>query len=132
LTIHIRVDDPDYDLSASGEDKINENTTSSSNRGPLKIYVSRGSDSLVLATAGADTAQDGVITIGSTPVVKESAASNTVELGPILETAPDSGVFELDMTVRYTDGPASTNCPSTTDNWTPQNGDANETGTSGK
>ena len=129
LTIHIRVDDPDYDLSASGEDKINENTTSSSNRGPLKIYVSRGSDSLVLATAGADTAQDGVITIGSTPVVKESAASNTVELGPILETAPDSGVFELDMTVRYTDGPASTNCPSTTDNWTPQNGDANETGT---
>ena len=129
LTIHIRVDDPDYDLSASGEDKINENTTSSSNRGPLKIYVTRGSDSLVLATAGADTAQDGVITIGSTPVVNESAASNTVELGPILETAPDSGVFELDMTVRYTDGPASTDCPSTTDNWTPQNGDANETGT---
>jgi len=128
LTIHIRVDDPDYDLSASGEDKINENTTTSSNRGPLKIYVSRGSDSLVLATAGADTAQVGKITIGSTPVVN-SGTQNTVELGPILETAPDSGVFELDMTVRYTDGPASSNCPSITDNWTPKNGDTNETGT---
>ena len=43
LTIHIRVDDPDYDVSATGEDEIAENTTSSSNRGPLKIYVSRGS-----------------------------------------------------------------------------------------
>ena len=81
---------------------------------------------LVLATAGGDTAQVGVITIGSTPVVNESAVLQyTVELGPILETAPDSGVFELDMTVRYTDGPASTDCPSTTDNWTPTNGDAN-------
>ena len=39
----------------------------------------------------------------------------TRELGPILETAPDSGVFELDMTVRYTDGPASTDCPSKTE-----------------
>ena len=51
----------------------------------------------------------------------------TRELGPILETAPDSGVFELDMTVRYTDGPASTDCPSKTDNWTPTDGDTNET-----
>ena len=50
----------------------------------------------------------------------------TRELGPILETAPDSGVFELDMTVRYTDGPSSTDCPSTT-NWTPLNGATNGT-----
>ena len=129
LTIHIRVDDPDYDVSATGEDQIAENTTTSSNRGPLKIYVARGSDALVLATAGADTAQSGVITIGSS-VVDGGSATNTVELGPILETAPDSGVFELDMTVRYTDGPASTDCSSKTDNWTPLNGDSDETGTS--
>ena len=45
LTIHIRVDDPDYDVSATGEDQIAENTTTTSNRGPLKIYVARGSDS---------------------------------------------------------------------------------------
>ena len=46
LTIHIRVDDPDYDVSATGEDQIAENTTTTSNRGPLKIYVARGSDQL--------------------------------------------------------------------------------------
>jgi hypothetical protein len=64
LTIHIRVDDPDYDVSATGEDKIAENTTTSSNRGPLKIYVARGSDTVVLATAGGDKTQSGVITTG--------------------------------------------------------------------
>ena len=47
LIVHIRVDDPDYDISATGEDQIAENTTSSSNRGPLKIYVARGSEAVV-------------------------------------------------------------------------------------
>ena len=102
LTIHIRVDDPDYDVSATGEDSIAENTTNSSNRGPLKIYVARGSDTVVLATAGGDTAQNGVITTGL-DVVDGGLDNGTRELGSILETAPDSGVFELDMTVRYTD-----------------------------
>ena len=65
-----------------------------------------------------------------TTVIDGGAQTNTRELGPISETAPDSGVFELDMVVRYTDGPASSDCSSKTDNWTPTNGDANETGTS--
>jgi hypothetical protein len=130
LTIHIRVDDPDYDLSAQGEDQIAENTTTSSNRGPLKIYVSRGSEAVTLATAGADTASDGYITATSTPVkcgvqgekLSGDGANCTRELGPISETAPDSGVFELDMTIRYTDGPDSSSCPSTTDRFTPTDG----------
>ena len=122
LTIHIRVDDPDYDVSATGEDQIAENTSSSSNRGPLKIYVSRGSEAVTLATAGADTASDGVITDGTTPTKDESTSTNTRELGPISETAPDSGVFELDMTIRYTDGPDSAECPSNTDRFTPTDG----------
>jgi len=121
LTIHIRVDDPDYDVSATGEDKIAENTTSSSNRGPLKIYVSRGSEAVTLATAGGDTAQDGVIT-DTTTVVDGGTANGTRELGPISETAPDSGVFELDMTIRYTDGPDSADCPTKTDSWTATDG----------
>jgi hypothetical protein len=121
LTIHIRVDDPDYDVSAAGEDKINENTSTTSNRGPLKIYVSRGSSTVVLATAGADDTKYGVITLSD--VVDGGVTNGTRELGPIDETAPDSGVFELDMTVRYTDGPASSDCPSTTSAWTnSQNG----------
>ena len=118
LTIHIRVDDPDYDVSAAGEDQINENVSADDNRGPLKIYVARGSDAVVLATAGGDREQSGVIHTGSSVVAQNSANDGTPELGPILETAPDSGVFELDMTVRYTDGPSSTDCPSTTNSWT--------------
>jgi hypothetical protein len=121
LTIHIRVDDPDYDVSATGEDLIAENTTSSSNRGPLKIYVSRGSEAVTLATAGGDTAQDGVIT-ATTTVVDGGTTNGTRELGPISETAPDSGVFELDMTVRYTDGPDSGSCPSKTTSYTATDG----------
>ena len=58
LTIHIRVDDPDYDVSAAGEDQIAENTSSTSKRGPLKIYVARGSDAVTLATAGGDVVQN--------------------------------------------------------------------------
>jgi len=121
LTIHIRVDDPDYDVSATGEDQIAENTTTSSNRGPLKIYVSRGSEAVTLATAGADNTRDGVIT-ATTTVVDGGVSNGTRELGPISETAPDSGVFELDMTVRYTDGPDSADCPSKTDTYTATDG----------
>ncbi|MDB3956052.1 hypothetical protein N9385_00070 [Candidatus Nitrosopelagicus sp.] len=121
LTIHIRVDDPDYDVSATGEDQIAENTTSSSNRGPLKIYVSRGSEAVVLATAGADNTKNGVIT-ATTTVVDGGVSNGTRELGPISETAPDSGVFELDMTVKYTDGPDSADCPSKTSSYTATDG----------
>jgi hypothetical protein len=115
LTIHIRVDDPDYDVSAAGEDQIAENTSSTSKRGPLKVYVARGSDAVTLATAGGDVEQNGVITIGTTVDVTTTGdgVDRTRELGPILETAPDSGVFELDMTVRYTDGPEDADCPTT-------------------
>ena len=136
LTIHIRVDDPDYDVSATGEDSIAENTTGSSDpdgdgtstnkHGPLKIYVSRGSEAVVLATAGGTTAQDGVIT-DSSSIVVGGTSSGTRQLGPISETAPDSGVFELDMTVRYTDGPDSADCPSKTDNFTNTDGTSTAT-----
>jgi hypothetical protein len=35
------------------------------------------------------------------------------QFGPILEIAPDAGIFEIDLTITYTDGPASTICPTT-------------------
>ena len=104
LTVHVRVNDPDFDLSASGEDKIQEDGP----HGPVKIMVSRGSSTVVLATAGASSANDGKITLG-----EDIIDGTTIELGPIVEVAPDSGIFELDLTVRFTDGPLSTSCPST-------------------
>jgi hypothetical protein len=128
LVIHVRIDDPDYDLSAAGEDTIASNTTSDSNRGPIKIYVSRGANQVQLATAGGSMAVDGLITETLTNP-GNTLNKGTREMGPIAETAPDSGVFELDFTVRYTDGPSSADCPSTTDNWTPTDGTSNEDGT---
>ncbi len=91
LTIHVRVNDPDFDISATGEDKIESGTV-----GPVTIKVSRGGSDLILATAGANT----TATIGG-----------IVELGPITEIAPDAGIFELDMIIKYDDGPNTSTCP---------------------
>ncbi len=87
--IHVRVSDSDYDISASGEDKIASGTT-----GPIKVTVSRGQNNdKVVATAGAATA---------------NATAN--EYGPILEIAPDAGIFEADIPISYKDGPKD-GCP---------------------
>jgi len=106
LIVHIRVNDPDFDTSAAGEDKIATDGLVASH-GPVKVTVSRGSASAILATAGAASVASGTITIGT------SVTSTTRELGPMVEISPDSGIFESDLTVRYTDGPASTLCPAT-------------------
>ena len=58
LIIHVRVNDPDFDISASGEDIIAQNTTST-NVGPVKISVIRGAEVVVLGYAGGDTELDG-------------------------------------------------------------------------
>ncbi|WP_042684620.1 beta strand repeat-containing protein [Candidatus Nitrosotenuis chungbukensis] len=113
ITLHIQVNDPDFNTSASGEDKIQE-TGDVTAHGPVKVVVSRGSSSMVLASAGASasTGNNGKITVGTDTV--DNSGYVTRELGPITETAPDSGIFEFDLVVRYTDGPASSTCPTTT------------------
>ncbi|MEX0862857.1 hypothetical protein [Nitrosopumilus sp.] len=111
LTIHIRVNDPDFDISASGEDQISQNVAGSDPpRGPVKISVIRGSSSVVLGYAGNGTVNTGVIDTDRTNPGGFSARS----LGPLVEIAPDAGIFELDFGIRYTDGPASSTCPTTT------------------
>ena len=116
LTVHVRVNDPDYDLSASGEDKIHEYIDRQGDgaideHGPVKVMVTRGSETMLLATAGGVKAgpSTGKITFGS------DVKSNTLELGPIVEVKPDSGIFELDLSIAYTDGPIGNTCPTTTD-----------------
>ena len=107
LTLHIRVNDPDFDISASGEDQIGE--LSADSLGPVKISVIRGSDAVVLGFAGGPSSGDGTIQVGSTVVYTD----DQIEFGPLVEIAPDAGIFEIDVVVRYTDGPASTTCPVT-------------------
>ena len=107
LLIHVRVNDPDFDVSASGQDTIGANTTGTTPVGPVKISVIRGSDTVTLGYAGGPNALDGTID------VDDSAPGETRQFGPITEIAPDAGIFEADITVRYTDGPASATCPDT-------------------
>jgi hypothetical protein len=110
LTIHVQVNDPDFDTSASGEDKIAQNNTSAA-RGPVKVSVSRGSSSMILAYAGGPQAFNGLIDVDG----DNTSYSSIRELGPITETTPSSGIFEFDLPVLYTDGPADTKCPNTKD-----------------
>jgi hypothetical protein len=63
LTIHVRVNDPDFDISASGEDTINQNRADLA-VGPVKISVIRGSDRVILGFAGGPQEVDGRINVG--------------------------------------------------------------------
>jgi len=115
LTIHVQVNDPDYDVSAAGEDTISEAGTGLSIHGPVKVTITRSSSTVILATAGynASNGNVGKITVG-TSTVDETGAYQTRELGPITETSPSSGIFEFDLDIRFTDGPSDTSaCPAT-------------------
>ena len=106
LTIHIRVNDPDEDVNPVGEDSIDTDAADFEfARGPVKISVIRGSDTVILGYAGGPAAKDGLIHVGTADV------TGVQQFGPIDEIAPDAGIFELDLSIRYTDGPASVTCP---------------------
>jgi hypothetical protein len=107
LTVTITVTDDDLNTSGSGEDKMN--TDLADNHGPVKITVSRGSDEVILGYAGGATATT------DKRIQVDGSTAEYREMGPITETAGDSGAFEFDFTVKYTDGPKSTLCPATDD-----------------
>ena len=107
--LYVQINDSDYNLAPNGEDKIAQNIGTTTN-GPVKVVVTRGTSSVVLATAGGEEARQGVITVG-----KNIKSGITRELGPILETAPNSGIFQFSLPIKYTDGPSSTKCPVTID-----------------
>ena len=99
VTIYVWVTDADEDESPNGEDLIND----TDGVGPVTIKVYRGADYKVIATAGASSP-----TTGNTAAQQSAVSGDTAsipELGPMKETAPDSGVFELITTLAYTDGP---------------------------
>ena len=108
LILHVRVNDPDFNTSAAGEDFIGQNTTATT-VGPVKISVLRGSSSVVLGYAGGDSILLGPIDVA------DNNRNATRQFGPMEEISPDAGIFESDIVVRYTDGPADSKCPATND-----------------
>jgi hypothetical protein len=76
----VDVNDPDWYVSATGEDKINGNVTGT-NRGPVKVSVSRGADTVVLAYAGGNIGNStGVIDVGGD--ADNNELNNIRQLGP--------------------------------------------------
>ena len=67
LSVHVRVNDPDFDISASGEDEIGQ-FVAGKLIGPVKISVIRGSETVILGFAGSPLARPGLINVGTTLV----------------------------------------------------------------
>ena len=77
LTIHVRVNDPDFDISASGEDEIAQ-TRSDIPVGPIEISVIRGSETVIIGHAGGPEVIDGKIFVGDEITVNEAFSGDTV------------------------------------------------------
>ena len=111
LVVYVTVTDPDFDVSASGKDSIaidscytnpddrrdrecklteEDGHTQKVDRSPVTVSVIRGSQDITVARIGGSDL-------------------------PIDEIAPDAGIFEKSVTIRYHDGPDSTLCPSTSE-----------------
>ena len=122
LVIHVRVTDPDFDTSASSQDKIAVAIGGTIHTGPVKISVIRGSDTVTLGYAGGPVAVDNVIYNGIPTVSRygedgypRGESDSVRQFGPMREISSNAGVFEADITIRYTDGPAGSDCPLTTE-----------------
>ncbi|MDH3312840.1 MAG: hypothetical protein OEM28_06795, partial [Nitrosopumilus sp.] len=64
LIVHVRVNDQDFDVSASGEDNIAQNRADLP-VGPVKISIIRGSEIVILGYAGGPNTIDGIINVGT-------------------------------------------------------------------
>ena len=149
VTVHVRVTDPDFDVSASGSDTLGQKVPRAGNEGdgygPLRISVQRGSDNVVIGYAGGpeELASNGnpaspavgdrlVRPLSEVFSPRDGSASHTVdyggqvgrvtytdanaiEHGPLTETAPSSGTFELDLPISWDQGPPSRDCPDNAD-----------------
>jgi len=128
--VHVRVNDADYNLSPAGTDHIatgicrNGDVTNDCSHGPVWVLITRQSASNLIAFAGGPTVNNtGVIkttatsantggTLSATPTAPTGDdASGAVDLGPMTEIDPASGIFQADVPVRFTDGPANNDCP---------------------
>ena len=106
VIIHVRVTDADLDTAATGQDKMETNKSGSS-VGPIKITMTRGTSVMTLGYAGGDT-----VSTTKYIVASNDTAEAARTMGPITEVAGDAGgVFELDFTIKHTDGPESATCP---------------------
>jgi hypothetical protein len=118
--VHIRVNDQDYNLNSAGTDHIAVNIprngdTSATGHGPVWATISRQGVTSLLTFAGGPspiTAHAVIVTAPASPTAPTGAdASRARDLGPMTEIDPASGIFQADLPIRFTDGPAANDCP---------------------
>jgi len=122
--VHIRVNDQDYNLSAAGTDHIAVGIVRSggsgfdNTHGPVWVVVSRQGVNSLLTFAGGSaviTAHAQIKTAPASPTAPTGAdAANARDLGPMTEISPSAGIFQADLPIRFTDGPAANDCPNPT------------------
>jgi hypothetical protein len=122
VIIHIRVNDQDFATSAAGTDKITAGIVDATH-GPVAVQISRQGQSMLLATAGGTSLQTGtIVNLNGTAIppiftgVGVDPWKPVRDLGPMIEIAPDAGIFQADLPIALTDGPQGTDCPTVT-NW---------------
>ncbi|MDE1867017.1 MAG: hypothetical protein KGI08_04810, partial [Thaumarchaeota archaeon] len=116
VLVHTRVNDPDYTTAATGTNFINVGvmgtlvgTQTSLTHGPVAFQISRSGQSVLLATAGGPTKTPGhIIDIGAAQLPPQNSPTwNSVpDLGPMQEITPGAGIFQTDLPIELTDGPA--------------------------
>ncbi len=128
VLIHVRVNDQDFNTSPVGTDKIALGVNDL-NHGPVAVQITRQGQSLLLATAGGPIAYPGkIVTLGSTSLPGTNTTNvdpiwnKTRDLGPMVEIAPDAGIFQADLPIKYSDGPQGSDCPTKETQWTATDG----------
>ena len=106
LTIHLRVNDPDFDVSASGEDTIAQNVAGES-VGPVEISVIRGSETVILGYAGGPlTDLEGPIHVGEGDNIPGDSIIELSELVEIVDAG--SGFDDGNVTISQTGADSAT------------------------
>ena len=98
LIVYVSINDPDFDISASGEDSI------AVDGGVLEVSISRDSNEYFLY---GDTSKKGLtgddrVAEGKEGNAKYSKLGSTSD--PITEIAPDAGIFEASITISADNG----------------------------
>ncbi|MFZ0843294.1 MAG: hypothetical protein WAN80_05390, partial [Nitrosotalea sp.] len=130
--IHVRVNDADFSIAATGTNKI-ASGINDANHGPVAYQITRGSESVLLATSGGPVPYSGTIMNlnGSTnlPTLATGKVDPTWSVvrdtGPMTEISPGAGIFQADLPIRFTDGPQGADCPSNVQAWQPTDGTTN-------
>ena len=127
VLVHIRVNDQDFNTSPVGTDKIALGVNDITH-GPVAVQITRQGSSLLLATAGGPAVFSGkIVNLNGTalPAIntgkQDEVWNKTRDLGPMVEIAPDAGIFQADLPIRFTDGPQGTDCPKP-DQWAATDG----------